>query len=483
MRRNVLIAVALLSSALLAACGGSMNSMQPVTPVGSGVPMSLTIGDTPPGGVAVLFLEALITGASLQPSDMTKPAVSVLSAPVEVEFSHLQTDTAFLSLSNVTPDMYQSITLTFGSSVMTIVNHSNAAIGGCAVNAVCQLTPTFASSSVTLSSAPFPITIDMNSVVGMKLDLNVNSSVQSDLTINPVVTIAHLNQRHDADEGMEMEDIDEQEGQVTAVGMNQFTLVTRRSNQTFTVSVDSSTKFNEFDRAGCTANPEDFTCVQTNQILNVRLSENGMGTMLAKRVEFVINASQQALKGTITSVDSSTQFHMVVFNEEINVNGITEGSPVVVTISPNATFQIGGEELGDDGRFNSIGAFCFASSKDMLVGQDVQIRPGTETSSGGVVTVTTDLLRLWPSQISGQVGSIDSGKGQFTLTMLSPLFTGATPPINTITVQMLPFMEFDDFPGQTSVAVGQNVSVKGLLFNTTGTPTLVTRIIDDHDGH
>ena len=174
---------------------------------------------------------------------------------------------------------------------------------------------------------------------------------------------------------------------------------------------------------------------------------------------------------------------MVVFNEEINVNGITEGSPVVVTISPNATFQIGGEELGDDGGFNSFGPFSFASSKDLLVGQDVQIRPGTETSFGGVVTVTTDLLRLWPSQISGQVGSIDSGKGQFTLTMLSPLFTGATPPINTITVQMLPFMEFDDFPGQTSVAVGQNVSVKGLLFNTTGTPTLVTRIIDDHDGH
>jgi hypothetical protein len=48
---------------------------------------------------------------------------------------------------------------------------------------------------------------------------------------------------------------------------------------------------------------------------------------------------------------------------------------------------------------------------------------------------------------------------------------------------MLPFMEFDDFPGQTSLAVGNTVSVKGLLFNTQGTPTLVTRIIDDHFGH
>jgi Domain of unknown function (DUF5666) len=483
MRRTILIELALMSGALLVACGGgTMNStMQPVT----AVPMTLTVGDTPPGGVAVMFFEASITGASMQPMDPNKKAVSVLTAaPVEVEFSHLQTDTAFLSLTNVTPDTYKSITLTFGNAVLTIVNHSPVAIAGCAVNAVCQLTPSFASSSVTLSGAPFPVTINMNSVVGMKLDVNVNSSVQSDLTINPTVTIAHFRQRQDSDEDQEMEDLDELEGQVTAVGMNQFTLMTRRSGQSFMVNVDSSnTVFEDFDRAGCMANPEDFTCVKTNQILNVRLSENGMGTMLAKRVEFVIDASQQALKGTITSVDSSTQFHMVVFNEEINVNGVTEGAPVVVTIAPNATFGIGMEELGEDGGFASFFGFNFTSSADLLVGQDVQIRPGTVNSSGGVVTVTTDLVRLWPSQVSGQVGAINSGNGTFTLTNLSPLFTGATPPINTITVQMLPEMEFLDFLGQASPAVGNNISVKGLLFNTSGTPTLVTRIIEDHDGN
>src|SRR5229473_6473637 len=105
MCRNAFVALMLVSCAFLAACGGgSMNT----PPTVNGVPMSLTIGDTPPSGVAVLFLETLITGASLQPSDMSKPAVSVLSTPVEVEFGHLQTDTAFLSLSNVTPDTYKS---------------------------------------------------------------------------------------------------------------------------------------------------------------------------------------------------------------------------------------------------------------------------------------------------------------------------------------------------------------------------------------
>src|SRR5712664_1808687 len=179
MRRSIPFALALVSSAFLAACGASTNS---VTAAG-GAPMSFTIGDTPPNGAAVLFFEASVTGASLVPSDSSKPAVSVLSAPVEVEFGHLQTDTAFLNLANVPSDTYAGINLTFGSAELTIVNHSGAATGSCASNTVCQLTPSFNPSSAMVSGAPFPITVDANSVFGIKLDFNVNSSIQNDLSI------------------------------------------------------------------------------------------------------------------------------------------------------------------------------------------------------------------------------------------------------------------------------------------------------------
>jgi hypothetical protein len=216
-----------------------------------------------------------------------------------------------------------------------------------------------------------------------------------------------------------------------------------------------------------------------DQILEVKLSENGMGTMLAKRVEFVENASQLAIKGTITSVDSNTQFHMVVFLEEPAANGMSEGAPVVVNIAPNATFQIGREEMGDHGGFDHFG-FSFASSADLMVGQDVQVHQGTVTSSNGVTSLTTDLVRLWPSQITGQVESVNSGNGTFSLKGLSPLFTGATPPVNTINVQMLSELDFEDSQNQSSQTVGSTVTVKGLLFNTPSTPTLVTRTIYDH---
>ena len=474
MKRMLFPSAVLLTVGLLFACGGSMSPLQ----VNNGVPMSVTVGDMPPSGVAVLFFEASITGASLQPSDSKKPAVSVLTSPVEVEFGHLQTDTAFLSLAKVTPDTYSSLTLTFGNAEMTIVNRG-AAIGSCLKNSVCQLTPSFSTSMVTLSGMPFPITIDMNSVVGIKLDLNVNSSVQGDLTINPAVTIAHLRQRQDSDEDQEMEQLDELDGQITALGTNQFTLVDRRNGQSFTVNVDSNTVFEDFDRAGCMASPQNFTCLMMNQIVEVKLSENGMGTMLATRVEFIENASQEAIKGTITSVDNPTQFHMVVFREEPSVNGISEGAPVAVTIAPNAVFQIGGEEMGEDGGFSMLG-FSFASAADLMVGQDVQVRPGMVSSSTGAVTLATDLVRLWPSQITGQVASINGNNGTFSLAGLSPLFTGATPPVDSITVITLSNMDFQGFPNQGQLAVGNTVSVKGLLFNTSTTPTLVTRTIQDH---
>lgn len=451
-------------------------------PAANSVPMTLTIGDTPPSGVAVLFFEASITGASLQPSDTSKPAVPVLTSPVEIEFGHLQTDTAFLSLSNVAPDTYSSLNLTFGNAMLTILNHSGAAIGSCANDSVCQLTPSFNPSSATISSAPFPVTISANSVIGMRLDFDLNASVQSDLTIDPTVKMVRLTQRHDSDEKEEMDDIDEVEGVVTATGSNQFTLMNRRSGQSFTINVDSNTVFEDFDRSGCTASPADFSCVKTGQVLDADLSENGMGTMLAKRVEFEEDASKEAIKGTITKVDSATQFEMVVFNEEPDVNGISEGAPVTVTIQPGAIFQVGREELGEDGGFSFFG-LSFASGADLMVGQDVQVRPGAISTSGGVTTVTTDLVRLWPSQVSGQVASIDTSNGTFTLTGLSPLFTGATPPVTSIKVVTLSEMEFINASdsGSATLTVGSNVSVKGLLFNTTGTPTLVTRRMRDHD--
>jgi len=443
--------------------------------------MTLSLGDTPPNGVAVVFFEALITGASLQPSDSSKAAVSVLSTPAEVEFSHLQTDRAFLSLTHVPPDTYGSLTLTFGNAELTIVNHSGAAIGSCANNATCEMSPSFNPSTAMISTPPFPLTISADSAVGIRLDFDVHSSVQSDLSVSPTVTVKKVITHREEEDQDEMEALEDIDGQVTTVGNNQFTLMNESSGQSFTITVDGSTIFEDFGESGCTASPANFGCVKQGQIVSVDLSENGTGAMLAKRVELEENVNGKAIKGTITSVDSTTQFHMVVFNEEPAVSGVPEGSPVTVMISPGASFRIGKAEMGDDGGFSVSGA-SFASGADLIVGQDVQIRPQSVATSGPAITITTDLVRLRPSQISGQVGS-NPGNGTFTLTGLSPLFTGAMPPVTTINVVTLSNADMEDFSGMSPLTPGTMVSVRGLLFNTPTTPTLVTRKIREDDDH
>ena len=472
MRRNAFVVLGLASCMFLIGCGGGTTSSAV-----NGVPMSMMIRDTPPSGVAVIFFEALVTGANLQPSDTSKPAVALVTTPVEVEFGHLQTDTAFLSLAKVPPDTYNSLNLTFGNAVLTVVNHSGAAVGGCANNSVCQLTPNFSPSSATLSSAPFPITVDADSNFAIQLDFNVNSSVQNDLSVNPTVSITRLIHRHREDDQDEMGEADDVDGQVTALGTNQFMLLNDRSGQSFTVTVDGNTEFEDFSEAGCLANPQNFSCVALGQILEVDLSENGMGTMLAKRVKLEEQAQHEALKGTITNVDSSTQFHMVVFNEEPTLSGVSEGAAVTVTILPNATFGASSEEVGEDNGFANL-AFSFASAADLMVGQDVQIRTQMVTTTGGI-TITTDRIQLRPSQVTGQVGTINTD-GTFILTGLSPLFTGAAPSVTSIKVETVPELRFEDMSDLGGLAVGNTVSVEGLLFNTSPLPTLLVKGIHKH---
>jgi hypothetical protein len=266
---------------------------------------------------------------------------------------------------------------------------------------------------------------------------------------------------------------------------NSFTLINEQSGQSFNISIDNNTVFQDFDRAGCMVSPADLTCVKAGQILDVDLSANGMGMMLAKRVEFEEDANREAIKGTITSVESASQFHMVVFNEE-PAAGISEGSPVVVTVQTGAMFQVAEDRMGEDGGFSSS-SFSFKSGTDLLVGQNVQIRPGTVSTSMGVTTVTTDLVRLWPSQITGNVMSVDMSNGTFVLNQLSPLLTGATPAVMQITVDTLSGMIMMDGDSSSAglPAINSMVSVKGLLFNTintSGMPTLVTRMIRQHHG-
>src|SRR6266850_2936068 len=95
--RLALSALIVLSMLAIYSCNGS-NMVTP--PVMGGVPMSLTITDTPPAGVTVLSFEVSVTGATLNPGN-----VDLLGGkgPIRNEVKQLETESAFLSTATVTP--------------------------------------------------------------------------------------------------------------------------------------------------------------------------------------------------------------------------------------------------------------------------------------------------------------------------------------------------------------------------------------------
>ncbi len=449
-----------------AACNsGSLMNTASNPPGAQTASVSLTMGDTPPAGVAVISFEITVDKAMLEPGD-----VPLLSTSTQVEVKHLEIEKAFLSTAKVPAGQYTSIVVAFSSPELTIQNNSGSAIGNCANGAVCELKPTLTTPSVNFSGPPFPLTIGADSSSGLLLDFNLTNSLQSDLSVSPSISFSQVSgpqageQEGDGegdDQEQEMEEVQSLVGPVTAVdpANSQFTLMDKATGQSLTINVDSNTEFSDFQEAGLT---DAFSSLAAGQTVQVELSLMTGGSMLAKKVE-LLQAQNQAegeIDGTIVTVDSATQFEMVVMQESEEDGEMSVGMPVTVMIASGAQFSV-----DTDGVILNSG-LSFASASDLMVGQNVEVR---RTSASSGTTIVSDQVRLRRSTLTATVNATNGTS--FTVNSLSALFTGAG--ITEIQVTTTPQTEFEDVNGVGGLTQGDQVSLSGLLFKTSPDPTLV----------
>jgi hypothetical protein len=482
------LAVTLFASALLIGCSNSSMSTNP--PGGGTVPVSLSIKDDPPTGVTVLAFEIEVTGASLLPSDSSSQPVSLISHPDDVELEHLQTDSALLASVNVPAGTYNGATVTFATPQMTILNQTGSTLTlgsqSCANNQVCQFSPTLNQTSVTVQApaAPFPITLNSNSPLALRMDFNLNASIQSsNLSITPTLTLMQL-PAPNLQGGDDHEDDMELIGQITAIDTtNQsFTLQSGLMGTTSSIATNSSTEFN-FDN---TCSADNFSCLQTGQIVKVEVQQASDGTLMATEVKLFAPPSMFALRGTVSEVNATgNSFQIVIFDDEDfggqQMPSVSIGIPLTVDVAPQATFSIDSNGLALPSGLN------FASLSDMMVGQAVRVHP-TGLMPGSMppnITITADQVELVRSQVTGAISAINASATppMFTLGMLPPLFTNAS--ISSIQVDVLSTTEFEsdddammNVTGINNLATGNVVSVGGLLFHTTGNPTMVAEKVD-----
>lgn len=453
MRRLPVIALTLVVC-LLAACGGNMTN-----PANS-ASVALLVQDTPPTGVTILRFEISVTAASVQPSDASAMAVSLINVPTKIELEELETETAFLNTSSAPAGPYSSISVTFANPEMTILNQSGQAIVNgattCQAGSVCKLSPPLNSATATVNSAPFPITIGSNSQSGLVLDFNVNSSVQGNLSITPTLTVKQVTA---AQQRGELEEMDDLVGSVSGVTTNQFTLMDNTTGKSFTINTNTSTEF-EFD-SSCPA--DNLSCLTSGEIVKVDVRVMADGTLTARKVELEEHQNTDEVEGTIVSVNAvGNQFQFVALDDEPVVANVTLGVPITVTVQQGATFEVDADGL------NIPSSLSFTGIANVIVGQKIQIHP-VSVAVGPPIAITTDRVRLRTSQIAGVVAS--TNPPNFILNNLPGLLTGAG--ISQIQVVTSLQTDFDGVNGVAGLTGGMNVAVRGLLFGPASGPTLV----------
>jgi hypothetical protein len=464
MRKLALLASAVLSAAaLVAGCGGGTQPTQPLAPRS----LSLSIRDNPPSGASVLSFEIDVTGASLQSSDASKAAVPLVTSPIEVELTQLETEKALLNALNAPDGTYTSISFTFANPQLTILNQSGQPITmgtqTCLNGQVCEFKPALNQSSVTISSTPFPLTVSASAPIGLTVDFDLNSSIQSNLSVTPSVTLAAVPAQPSTGE---LEDIEGLKGNVQSVSNSGFTLQDSTSGQTFTVNVDNNTQFQGFNEVGCAAN--NFSCVQVGQIVEVEhLLVMDNGTLLASEIQLDDAVNEEQLEGIVVAVNAANnQFQMVVEDEEPAVQGVSVGNSVTISINAGAQFAVDSDDLGA-----IPSGVSFASASDLLVGQEVKVRALIVSSSTTGTTATTDRVKLHMSQFPGTVASLNAPN--FAVNNLPGLFTSNG--INQVQVVVSSGTEFEGVSGSSSLTAGNSVVLRGLLFKTAGDPILVAK--------
>jgi len=466
--------VILVSISCMPGCGKSQG---PLVGGNGNAQISLTIHDSPPVGITVLSLQVTIKTAMLQPGNVS------ITLPETAELTQLQSDTTILSSLQIPSGTYTSLVLDIENPSMTFINNTGGPITPpfqsqtCAINAVCQITPVTSGTTVTFSTAPvFPLVLAPNAEAGLELDFNLADLVQGDFSLNYFTTGAvSLTQLASVQGAAEIRRLRHVLGTVKLVQTNFFSFTTP-TGVLMGINTDANTAFSF--GAGCLAN--NFSCVKANQVLEVDISLEGNGTLLAKEVDLEADVNVEEISGLLVVLGAGappTNFQMLVRQASpaaLTASPAVVGTLVTVTIGTPTIFTV------DNHSFVLPAGPTFTTATSLLVGQELLSDVAfTQVPSPAITTSTIALRR---SQVTALVFTAPTvGGTSFVLNPLPSLFQTALPTnITSLKVETTAQTNFENLTPNTiaGVTLGENISVGGFLFNTQPAPGTFTIAVD-----
>ncbi|HWZ54424.1 MAG TPA: DUF4382 domain-containing protein [Verrucomicrobiae bacterium] len=461
--RFIRVVCGLLAFTALAGCGGTGQ-------FGSGgqnngnSSVVLAMMDSPPSLVTILSAEVTLTGATLSPGN-----ISVLSAPVTVELTRLQTDLAYLGTAAKIPaGSYTTLTLTFANPSLTIENDTGAPIAGCADLAVCKFAPTTSTMSAIVPLTSFSIA--SSSTTGLLIDVNLDTLLNSSLVadFNAATSVFPFTPGGTGAPPVGAEDV---VGHVVSPNMSSNTFTLTNAEASYALKVDGTTTFFQFPSCPMPG----ISCLQANQILSVDIAIQSDGSLLARNIVFEdADSSDVEVEGVITSTNAaSDQFSMVVHTVSATGTGLSLGQTATIqyAVSPNP-FATDFLHADNNPISLSTSGLLFNTQVDLVTGQEVSIRRHG-TLAGGQIQADRVLLRS--SRFTGNVQANASN----ILTIPSPSLISSHNGGDTIQALTYgptngPTILFEI--GHTiiisNIGLGESISVRGPLFNLNNQRTL-----------
>jgi hypothetical protein len=434
----------------------------------------LAMTDTPPSNVSVLSAEVTLTGATLNPGN-----VSLFSGSKLIELTRLQTDTAYLATAaNISAGSYTSLSLTFANPLLTIENDTTAAIVSgtttCAIGSVCTIAPTTTANlatTITLSS----FSIAANSTAGLLVDVNLDNLLSATMgeDFKAGTTVSSFTPGGTGAPLVGAEDV---VGQITALDTTHNTFSIQNVTGTYSLAVDNSSTFFQFPSSDCSTS--GIACLRTNQIVSVDISIGSTGATVARNVIYEdADSSDTEVEGFITSTNAGAQqFNIVTLDISAAGTGLSIGGLATVHYAVTPQTPFGVDFVHADNVAVSTSGFLFAAPTDLSVGQEVSIRRNSSSSGS---SITADRVLLRSSRITATVQTI--GAPNIYLYNPPSIFSGnAITQIQVLTSTPTIYSENGVPKNFTEVFVSGVVSVRGPLFNANIATTrnlVATRIV------
>lgn len=429
--------------------------------------------DTILAGTSILSFKVTLTGMSVTPSTGAVVNLPLTPSTPIIELTHLQSDSAFVGTFSVPSGNYNSATIAFTSPDIVLINQTGGALTGattpCPVNAVCEFTPA-SSGSITLSAAPFPVTLTANEQTGFSLDFNLNNAITMtggtasvDFTQPNVLNVSTL-PRTGAPAGS-LDLIEDFTGVITAISGNSVT-VQSGTKGTITAVANSSTTFNNLPTT-CVA--QDITCILANQTVSIDATLNPDGTMTLLEADLLDNVAVDEVEGTVFLTDLGTLQISIVLSDKSVVSGnavLTAASPgtiVVASLGAAPTFSV--DTKGLNPVITSLPSIPFATLTDVVEGQTVRMQVTNPTAGPNAsVLAGTDSVVLRFSRVTGTV-SVAPASPFFSVSAstLPPFLGGLSGAVNVPVQVSSGQTNFDGVTDITGLNAGDSVSVRALF--------------------